>query len=145
MAAAPAADTTVPVVLRVLTVQAAAGPFQHGRKARRAARPPVPNKATKAAIASLLGALAAAVVQAKQGQTVPSRSLTKARTEVLVSRFPLLVLRSITVVVAQVADIRMTVLVCLERAALVAAAATRLASLALAAAVPAGMAAALAA
>ena len=39
----------------------------------------------------------------------------------------------------------MTVLVCLERAALVAAAATRLASMALAAAVPAGMAAALAA
>ena len=108
-------------------------------------RPPVPNKATKAAIAHSLDALAAVAVLARLGRMVPIRSLTKVRTEVLVSRFPLLALKSITAVAAQVVDIRKTVPVSLALVALAAAAATRLASMALAVAVPADMAAALAA
>ena len=141
----PVADITVQVVLLVLPVQAVAVQFQHGRKARLAARRLMAIRATKAAIARLLDALAAVAVLARQGRMELVHNLTKARTEVLVSRFPLLALKFITVVAAQVADIRMTVLVSLALVALAAAAATRLALMVLAAAVLAGMAAALAA
>ena len=99
----------------------------------------------EAAFAAAERALAAAGVLARPVKMDLTRSLTKARTEVRVSRFPLPAQKSITAVAAQVADIRMTVLVSLALVALAVAAATRPALMALAAAVPAGTAAALAA
>ena len=78
------ADITVQVVLLVLPVQAAAVQFQHGRKARLAARRLMAIRATKAAIARLLDALAAVAVLARLEQMELAHNLIKARTEVRV-------------------------------------------------------------